>query len=164
MLYIIDESIKAAFVRMMRKLYACQEQVLRPFLNALRGINNREILQQILELEDRIEKNSEQQNVLVNLMSAGYVEPDIFHAEKNELIREVAELETMRKGLSMSINGDLIHAEEATKLLRFFIRATEITEYSDEIFLEYVDNITVLSRESIVFNMKCGLKLKERLV
>ncbi len=164
MLYIIDESIKAAFVRMMRKLYACQEQVLRPFLNALRGINNREILQQILELEDRIEKNSEQQNVLVNLMSAGYVEPDIFHAEKNELIREAAELESMRKGLSMSINGDLIHAEEATKLLRFFIRATEITEYSDEIFLEYVDNVTVLSRESIAFNMKCGLKLKERLV
>ena len=31
-------------------------------------------------------------------------------------------------------------------------------------FLEYVDTITVMSREEIVFNLKCGLHLTERLV
>jgi len=39
-----------------------------------------------------------------------------------------------------------------------------LTEYSDEIFLSYVEGIIVLSREKIVFELKCGLKLKERLV
>lgn len=164
MLYIKDKAIKTAFVRMMRKLAACQEQILRPFVNALRGVNNKDMLQQILKLEEMIEKNSEQQNVLVTLMRSGYIEPTLFHSERNELVQEAAELERKRKGLSMSINGDLEHTDEASKLLRFFARSTEIKEYSDELFLEYVDNITVLSREKIVFNLKCGLKLMERLV
>ena len=133
-------------------------------MNALRGVNNKDMLQQILELEEIIEKNSEQQNVLVTLMRSGYIEPTLFHSERNELVQEAAELERKRKGLSMSINGDLEHTDEASKLLRFFARSTKVKEYSDELFLEYVDNITVLSREKIVFNLKCGLKLMERLV
>ena len=48
--------------------------------------------------------------------------------------------------------------------LRFAIKKTSVEAFDDDMFLEYVDTITVLSREEVVFNMKCGLKLKERLV
>ena len=40
----------------------------------------------------------------------------------------------------------------------------EALEFDDEIFLSFVERITVLSRKEVVFEWKCGLSLKERLV
>ena len=54
--------------------------------------------------------------------------------------------------------------DEAQKLLRFVSKKTEITEFEDEMFLEYVNTMTVHSRDEITFNLKCGLNLTERLV
>ena len=48
--------------------------------------------------------------------------------------------------------------------MKFVLGSEMLTEYSDEIFLSHVEGIIVLSREEIVFELKCGLKLKERLV
>ena len=39
-----------------------------------------------------------------------------------------------------------------------------MTEFDDEIFLSFVERITVLSRKEVVFGLKCGLSLKERMV
>lgn len=39
-----------------------------------------------------------------------------------------------------------------------------MTEFDDGVFLEYVDKVTVLSRDEAVFELKCGLCLRERLV
>ena len=78
MKFIEDESIKAAFVRMIGKLHTGGTQVLKPFIQSLRGYDNKEKLHQILALEERIEKNLEQQRVLVELMATGYLEPDVY--------------------------------------------------------------------------------------
>lgn len=114
--------------------------------------------------EEAIEKNMEQQTVLVNLMSAGYLEPEIFHMEKNQVVLEADELAKDKELISKSINGDLTHLEEAKKLLRFASKKSKIESFDDDMFMEYVDTITVMSREEIVFNLKCGLHLTERLV
>lgn len=164
MLYIHDEAIKNAFVRMMRKLQTADNRMLKPFVAGLKGANNKERLHQVMDLEAAIEKNKEQQAVLINLMSAGYLEPEIFHMEKNQLLIEADELSKEKERISRSINGDLTHLEEAKKLLRFASRKSEIKRFDDDTFLEYVDTITVKSREEIVFNLKCGLHLTERLV
>ncbi|MDO4650535.1 MAG: recombinase family protein, partial [Eubacteriales bacterium] len=164
MLYIHDEAIKNAFIRMMRKLQAADIKMLKPFVAGLEGKNNKDRLHQVMDLEDAIEKNTEQQTVLVNLMSAGYLEPEIFHMEKNQLVLEADELSKEKERISKSINGDLTHLEEAKKLLRFAAKKSKIENFDDDMFLEYVDTITVKSREEIVFNLKCGLHLTERLV
>lgn len=164
MLYIHDEAIKNAFVRMMRKLQAADNRMLKPFVAGLKGTNNKDRLHQVMDLEAAIEKNTEQQMVLVNLMSAGYLEPEVFHLEKNQLSIEADDLAKEKELISKSINCDLTHLEEAKKLLRFATKKTNVEAFNDDMFLEYVDTITVLSREEVVFNMKCGLKLKERLV
>lgn len=92
MLYIHDEAIKNAFVRMMRKLQAADNRMLKPFVAGLKGTNNKDRLHQMMDLEAAIEKNTEQQMVLVNLMSAGYLEPEVFHLEKNQLSIEADDL------------------------------------------------------------------------
>lgn len=164
MMYIRDEDIKTAFLRMIRKLQTAHAKVLKPFVEGLKGTNNKERLRQVLTLEEQIEKNAEQIAVLTNLMSSGYIEPEIFQAEKNQLNLEADRLAKEKQLISKNINGDLTHLDEAQKLLRFASKKVEIAEFEDEMFLEYVDTMTVHNRDEITFNLKCGLNLTERLV
>ena len=79
----------------------------------------------------------------------------------------MAEAETLRQekdSLVRSVNGDMEKADELQKLIRFVSKGTMLTEFDDGVFLEYVDNVTVLSRNEAVFELKCGLCLRERLV
>ena len=87
--------------------------MLKPFVAGLQGTNNKDRLHQVMDLEAAIEKNTEQQTVLVSLMNAGYLEPEIFHMEKNQLLLESDELSKEKELISKSVNGDLTHLEEA---------------------------------------------------
>lgn len=164
MLYVREVDIKLAFVRMIRKLQAGHAQVLKPFVAGLKFANDKKRLHAVLSLEEKIEKNTEQQQVLINLMSAGYIEPEIYHAEKNTLMVEADRLLKAKQILSSSIKGDFTHFDEAQKLLRFAGKPTEITEFDDALFLDFVDTITVQDRTTFTFNLKCGLKLTEKAV
>lgn len=59
MFYSHEEAIKNAFVRMMRKLQSAEVHMLRPFVAGLHGGNNKERLQQVLDLESALENNQE---------------------------------------------------------------------------------------------------------
>jgi len=48
--------------------------------------------------------------------------------------------------------------------MAFTTKGEMLTEFEDETFLAFVDSITVESRKKIVFHLKCGLNLTERLV
>ncbi|MPM74365.1 hypothetical protein SDC9_121353 [bioreactor metagenome] len=130
----------------------------------LKGTNNKERLHQVLELESQIEKNLEQQNVMVNLMSAGYIEPELYHAERNALLMEADRLNKEKDFIAKSINGDLTHLDEAQKLLRFMAKKTNTIEYEDALIQDYVERVIIQSRNEACFELKCGLKLTERLV
>lgn len=164
MMYIRDEDLKMAFLRMICKLQTLHDQVLKPFVMGLKGTNNKQRLQQILALEEQNERNVEQETVLTNLMSSGYIEPEVFHAENNRLILEAERLARKKQLIVKSINGDLNHLDEAQKLLRLASKKESITEFNDALFLEYVDTIKVNNRNEITFALKCGLNLIERLV
>lgn len=164
MMYIRDEDLKMAFLRMIRKLQTTNAKVLKPFVVGLKETNHKERLQQVLILEEQIEKNTEQMTVLTNLMSSGYIEPEVFHLEKNNLILEEDRIKIEKQLISKNINGDLNHLDEAQKLLKLASKKEVITEFDDALFLEYVDTITVHSRNEISFNLKCGLNLTERVV
>ncbi len=162
--YITDDALKLAFVTMMNKLVFGHQMVLRPLLQSLRGLNDQSRLLKIEELETAIEKNREQKQVLTNLMASGYLEPALFNKESNELAAEAEALRQEKDGLMRSVNGDMVKIEELQRLLRFTSKGTMMTEFDDEIFLSFVERITVLSRKEVVFEWKCGLSLKERLV
>ena len=46
----------------------------------------------------------------------------------------------------------------------FTSKGTMMMAFDDEIFLSFVEQLTVLSRKEVVFDLKCGLSLRERLV
>ena len=102
--------------------------------------------------------------VVTGLMTSGSLEPAVYAKETSELQAELERLQAEKSTLSQNINGSLVNVEEAQKLLRFIGKTDALTAFDDETFLEYVNELRVLSREEIVFHLKCGLKLKERLV
>lgn len=164
MKYIKDESIKSAFITMMNKLRATQKYLLKPFVQALGKIDDKERLLKLSALEERIEKNIEQRQALVGFMTNGILEPAVFNTENNALAVEAKDLQDEKEQLIRNINSYLKQSEEAYKLLKFLSKNDNLHQFDDELFLEYVENITVVSRKQIVFNLKCGLKLSERLV
>jgi len=164
MLYITQAEIEAAFINMMNKLNISRKQILKPFMDTLRGVNDNERLRRVGALEEQIEKANEQLQVVTGLMTSGYLESAVYVKEKNELQMEIERLQTEKTTLSQNINGSLIHAEEVQKLLRFLGKEESFTEFNDEAFLDFVNDILVQSRDEIIFRLKCGLNLTERLV
>lgn len=164
MKYITDDALKATFLTMMNKLVFSHQTVLRPLLNALKGTNDKERLLQIEELETKLDKNAEQRQVLTGLMASGYLEPAFFNKESNALIIEADTLRQKKDGLMHSMSGDRSKVDELELLNQFVAKNNMVTEFTDKLFLAYVDRLTVLSRIEVVFELKCGLNLKERLV
>lgn len=164
MKYITDDGIKTAFLTMMNKLVFAHQSVLKPLLHSLQGFDDKDRLLQIQEYETKLEKNMEKRQVLTSLMAGGLLEPALFSKENNALILEEKHLQEEKKQMINSVSGDRTKIEALETLIKFASGSEMLTEYSDEIFLSFVEGITVLSRKEIVFELKCGLKLKERLV
>ncbi|MFR1708856.1 MAG: recombinase family protein [Clostridium sp.] len=163
MKYITDDSVKVAFLTMMNKLIFSHQMVLRPLLRSLKGLDDKDRLLQIQEYETKLEKNMEQRQVLTSLMASGILEPALFNSENNTLIQEKEMLETEKNKLMHSVSGDRTKSDALEKLIKYVSGSEMLKEYEDEVFLAHVDKITVVSREEIIFLLKCGLELKERM-
>lgn len=164
MKYITDDGVKAAFLTMMNKLIFAHQQILKPLLHSLQGYDDKERLLQIQEYETKLEKNVEQRQVLTSLMASGLLEPALFNRENNMLILEEQRLQEEKNKVMHSVSGDRTRVDALQKLLKAVSGKEMLTEYDDELFLAHVDHITVNSRDEVVFVMKCGLELKERMV
>ncbi len=162
--YITDEGIKAAFTTMMNKLVFGEQVILKPLLHSLQGFDDKNKLLQIQDMENKLEKNMEQRQVLTSLMVSGLLEPALFNKENNALTVKEQRLQEEKRQLMTSVSGDRTKVDDLEKLIKAISSGRMLTEYEDELFLAHVAGITVLSREEIVFELKCGLRLKERLV
>lgn len=164
MLYISDEGIKLAFLTMMNRLVYGHNVILKPLLRNLRGMDDKDRLLRIQELEIQIESNIDRKQILTNLMATGVLEPAVFNKENNALVAEEQRLRAEKEKLVSFVGGDKVRMKELQKLMAFTSKGEMMTAFSDETFLEFVDSITVESREKIVFHLNCGLNLEERLV
>ena len=159
MMFIKDEAIKAAFVTMMNKLIFGCKQVLVPYYDALRLADTDESLQGILDLKNELQRNSDRKNDLRKLRVKGFLDAAMYNQELRRVEMESEEIRAKMKCIDRAgENGDI---KETKKLLRFAESAEMLTEFSDELFTEYVDSITVYTRTCIGFRLRCGLTLKE---
>lgn len=159
MMFIKDEAIKAAFVTMMNKLIFGCKQVLAPYYDALRLADTDESLQGILDLKNELQRNSDRKNDLRKLRVKGFLDAAMYNQELRRVEMESEEIRAKMKCIDRAgENGDI---KETKKLLRFAESAEMLTEFSDELFTEYVDSIIVYTRTCIGFRLRCGLTLKE---
>lgn len=163
MLYIQEKGIQQAFVTMLNKLIFGHKQILKPLIQKLKVGNYADNLIQVQEVERKIEENKEQLQVLINLMTKGYLEPALFNKQNNELRLEAEKLKVEKEALYRSINGGMSKVTELEGINKFAKRVKVIETFDEELFKRYVDKIIVFSPTEIGFNLKCGLLLKERM-
>ena len=147
------------FVTMMNKLIFGCKQVLVPYYDALRLADTDESLQGILDLKNELQRNSNRKNDLRKLRVKGFLDAAMYNQELRRVEMESEEIRAKMKCIDRAgENGDI---KETKKLLRFAESAEMLTEFSDDLFTEYVDSIIVYTRTCIGFRLRCGLTLKE---
>ncbi|MGL4791532.1 MAG: recombinase family protein [Anaerotignaceae bacterium] len=158
MKYITDGDIKTAFATMVNKLIFSHEIILKPLMKELQGIEDRFI--ELANCQHNMEKNLEQRQILMKLMASSLLETAVFNQENSKLLQEYEKLQGEKEKLTTSVSGD----ETLNSLIKALSKKEMLTTFDDEFFTEYVEHIKVLNREEVVFVLKCGLKLKEKLV
>ena len=96
-------------------------------------------------------------------MSNKFLKSALFNKENNALILEEKRLWEEKDKVIYSVSGDRTKVETLQKLIKCISGREFLTEYDDELFIVHVDHITVVSGTEVIFSLKCGLNLKERL-
>jgi hypothetical protein len=123
-----------------------------------------ETLENIRTLDKKLEENEKQRNVLVGLMTKGYLEPAVYNKSNNELLQEAERLRRQKGSITRFLNNDFQNLSEVSALLQYATKASMLEGFDGEIFTRFVERVIVYSREKIGFELKCGITLKERLV
>lgn len=159
MMFIKDAAIKAAFVTMLNKLIFGYKHILSPYLEALKLSDTDDHLQNILNLKAELQKNVDRKQDLRKLRVGGFLDSVMYTQELRRIEQQNEEYRTALKNNEKSaMNGSI---KETENLLHFIESLEPQTEFSDDMFTDYVDSIIVYTRTRIGFRLKCGLTLKE---
>jgi len=164
MKYILDSDFEYAFITMINKLIFSHQTVLKPLLIGLRGVNTDDSLVSIQEIDNKLEENAEQQNVLVSLMTKGYLDRVVYKKSSNDLLQEADRLQRQKESIYRLLQSGNQHLSEVSTLLQYATKATMLKHFDGDVFGNFVKQIIVYSRTEIGFELKCGITLKERLV
>lgn len=164
MKYVTDSDFEYAFVTMMNKLIFSHQAVLKPLLLSLRGLNADDSLLSIQDIDKKLEENAEQQNVLVNLMTKGYLDRVVYKKSNNNLLQEADQLQRQKDSINRLLQSGNQHLSEVSALLQYATKATMLKHFDEDVFNSFVKRIIVYSRTEIGFELECGITLKERLV
>ena len=161
MKFIKDAAIKAAFVTMLNKLIFGYKFILFPYLDALKLSDADNNLLNILDIKAELQKNTDRKQDLRKLRVSGFLDSVMYTQELRQIEKQNEEYRTALKNQERTaVNGSI---KETEKLIRFIETFGIQSEFSDEVFTEYVDSIIVYSRICIGFRLNCGLTLKEEL-
>ena len=117
----------------------------------------------IHEIDEQLELITEKKQNIKGLYAQGIIEPAMYAKGMNDLSAEADRLLTERDSISYVAKTDISFIEEAKELLDYTDGAAMLTGFEAEVFERVVDRIVVRDRHHLQFEMKCGLKLTERI-
>lgn len=159
-----ESDLEYAFTTMMNKLIYARRAVLETLRDRIREEGNRGNLRRINEIEQMLEKNVERQQTLTTLMTQGYVDPAFFTKESNEIATETDRLKTEKEQLGKEVTGNLHKMDELDDLIRYAAHVRPAPDFNGDLVFRFLDHATLRSRDEIIFHLKCGLSLTERVV
>lgn len=163
MKYIRDDDMKRVFLTMMNKLRFGNDLVLKPLLIAITTDNSKKNIHSVEEIEKEIAANEEQRKQLNTLLTRGYLERPVFAEAHNKLITEYEHLIAKRDLLYRMDDAGYSMEQKLKELVEFLNGAEPFTEWDDSLFERFVEKVKVLSRDEVEFELKFGLRLKERI-
>ena len=158
-----EVDLECAFTTMMNKLIFAKDEVLYSLLDALKNETNKETLQRIDAINQRLEKNVERRQTLITIMTRGYLDPAVFTQESNELDAEEKALTTEKDLLVKEVSGSMHKTDALSDLIHFVSHASPSPDFDAELVNRFLDHATLKTRELVTFHLKCGLSLTERI-
>jgi hypothetical protein len=155
--------LEHAFTTMMNKLIFGWQEVLRNLIDAVRGKTHKDKLIRIDEIDRKLEQNVERRQTLTTIMTRGYLEPALFTQESNDLAAEAEALNAEKEHLVQEVTGSIHKTDALSEIIRYVSHADPSPEYNGELAERFLDHVTVRARNKVVFHMKCGLNLTERI-
>lgn len=150
-----EAAFKDAFCTMINKLICVRNRVLKPLLQEMENtsppVNS--------NAEAELDKLDTQEKMLLEMQKQHGISSAIILPE----LQKINEARIKFTAVQAVVNP--ISRVNALKELISICDSTEPLEaFSDDIFSASVNKAIILSKKEIVFELKCGLKLKERLV
>ena len=163
MKFIRDDDLKRVFLTMMNKLRFGNDLVLKPLLISITTNNSKKNANSVEDIKKDMQSNEEQRKQLSVLLTNGYLERPVFAEAHNKLIMEYEHLVAKRDLLFRMDDAGYTMEQALKELVDFLNGAEPFTEWDDSLFERFVEKVKVLSREEVEFELKFGLKLKERI-
>ena len=158
-----ESDLEYAFTTMMNKLIFARGIMLEPLRNSLREKRHKESLQRIDEIGQLLEKNMERRRTLTTIMTGGFVDPTFFARESSIIDAEEERLTTEKEQMIKEIKGDIRQLEELDILIRYTANAQMATDFQGDLVHMFLDHACLCSKHVIIFHLKCGLSLTERM-
>ena len=158
-----EADLERAFTTMINKLIYAKKDVLDTLLDTLRCDVQKENLRQIDQIDRKLELNAERRKTLTTLMTRGYLEPAIFAQENNDITAEADALMAEKEHLVKDVSGSIHQADSLNDLIRYVAHAQPSAEFKGDLFGRFVNQVTIRTRTEIIFHLKCGLNLIERI-
>ena len=155
--------LERAFTTMMNKLIFAKKDVLDALLDGIRGETHKENLRRINEIDQKLEQNVERRQTLTTIMTRGYLDPALFTQESNDLAAEADALTAEKDQLVKEISGSLHKTDALNDLIRYAGHAEPDPHFDGKLVGRFLDHAEVRSRNEVVFHLKCGLRLTERI-
>lgn len=159
-----ESEIHAAFLRIYHKLKFHGEPILRQLLSDLQEIRERRLLWSvdIIELNKRISDLMDQDHTLSRMNQCGFVDPDIFISQGNELARQITAAKHEKERLINAADDDSL--PKTIELIEILDTLPEyLPEFDGEVFHELVEKVIAESNDSLRFILKNGLELTEKI-
>ena len=158
-----EADLQRAFTTMINKLIFAKQEVLDTLLETLRSDVQKESLRQIDQIDHKLELNAERKKTLTTLMTRGYLEPAIFAQENSDITSEAGALAAEKERLEKDVSGSIHQADSLNDLIRYVAHSQPGTDFDGALFERFIDHVTICTRTEILFHLKCGLHLTERI-
>lgn len=163
MKFIRDDDLKRVFLTMMNKLRFGNDLVLKPLIISITTNNSKKNANSVEDIEKDMQSNEEQRKQLNVLLTNGYLERPVFAEAHNKLIMKYEHLVAKRDLLFRMDDAGYTMEQALKELVDFLKDAKPFTEWEESLFERFVEKVKVLSREEVEFELKFGLRLKERI-
>ena len=161
MKFIRDKDIKLAFVTLVNKLIFGKGIILIPLLESLRNVDSKDEIEKINSIGESLERLKERKEVLNKLISSGVLDASIYAKESSEISSEERNLLREKERSNKAILGNDEEIRELEKLIEILDKSKMFDCFEDDLFVEIIDHIQVINRETLDFHLKCGLVLRE---
>ncbi len=158
-----EESIKSSFVNLIGKLYVNTESLLSPTITLLEEIAARQAQgsTKLFEINTALAELNEKTHTLQRLHNKGFIEDEDFREQNDTLAAQRKKLSNQR--------AKTVHGSKALETLD---RLRELQEqlgalpeipwkFDIDLFDQLIEKIVPISNTELLFQLKCGLELKE---